>query len=115
MALLFSYGMLQRAEVQLATFGRRLAGDVDELPGFVLSKVAIDDPDVVAETGMTHYANAVFTGSADDRVSGAVFEVTENELAGSDDYEADASYIRKLEALASGRRAWVYRLASNDQ
>ena len=32
--LLFSYGTLQLEAVQLATFGRKLAGTADGLPGF---------------------------------------------------------------------------------
>ena len=36
MPLLFSYGSLQRTEVQQSTFGRPLAGTTDVLPGFGL-------------------------------------------------------------------------------
>jgi len=31
--LLFSYGTLQEERVQLSTFGRRLSGEPDALPG----------------------------------------------------------------------------------
>ena len=44
---------------------------------------------------------------AADRVAGAVFEVTDEELAHADKYEV-ADYKRVLAPLASGRTAWVY-------
>jgi hypothetical protein len=34
---LFAYGTLRQREVQLAIFGRRLAGRADVLPGYALS------------------------------------------------------------------------------
>jgi hypothetical protein len=108
MPLLFSYGTLQDESVQLSTFGRCLAGTPDELPGFERSSVRIKDPQVAAATGMTHHANAKYTGNDGSRVAGTVFEVTEEELAGSDTYEAADDYKRIAATLASGRRAWVY-------
>lgn len=113
MSLLFSYGMLQQEDVQLATFGRRVVGVPDELPGFIMSSVKIADAKFVAETGMTHYSNVVFTGVLADRIQGMVLEVTDEELAASDEYEADADYFRREETLASGNRAWVYRCHRN--
>jgi len=108
MPLLFSYGTLQQNAVQLSTFGRRLHGEPDELVGFEPSRVRIDDPRVVAATGMTHYANLTFNGRDDLRVPGVVFEIEDAELAAADRYEQDASYTRILVTLASERRAWVY-------
>lgn len=43
MPRLLSYGTLQREEVQLATFGRRLDGRADELVGYEPSLVRIED------------------------------------------------------------------------
>ena len=108
MPLLFSYGTLQRDEVQLATFGRRLQGLHDELVGFEPSLVRIDDPRVVAELGKTHHANATFTGNRGGRVPGMAFEITDADLASVDEYEAPFSYKRVTATLASGRQAWVY-------
>ncbi|WP_330997053.1 hypothetical protein [Burkholderia stagnalis] len=34
---LFSYGTLQLEQVQLTTFGRKLDGQSDEMPGYALS------------------------------------------------------------------------------
>ena len=108
MPLLFSYGTLQRDDVQLATFGRLLRGESAELPGYEQAEIAIGDPQFAAEMGMTHYANAMFNGSNASRVSGTVFEVTEAELDAADEYERDAQYKRLLVVLSSGKQAWVY-------
>jgi gamma-glutamylcyclotransferase (GGCT)/AIG2-like uncharacterized protein YtfP len=112
MPLLFSYGTLQRDHVQLSTFGRLLHGERDALPGFEQKLVKIDDPEVAATTGNTHHANVTFNGRHDSRVSGTVFEVTEEELAAADDYEQRAAYQRVFATLASGKRAWVYTHAN---
>lgn len=107
MPRLFSYGMLQQEAVQIATFGRRLEGRRDELVGYELSVFTVEDPEFVAASGKADHANVVFTGQDDSRVSGMVLELTEAELARSDDYEP-AGYERVSAALASGRQAWVY-------
>jgi gamma-glutamylcyclotransferase (GGCT)/AIG2-like uncharacterized protein YtfP len=107
MPLLFSYGTLQRDDVQRSTFGRLLRGQADALAGFERSLVWIED----AQGGST-YPNVTFTGESDRRVSGMVYEITEAELAAADAYERDAGYERQLVTLASGRRAWVYRQAA---
>jgi hypothetical protein len=106
--LLFSYGSLQEAQVQLSTFGRLLQGRRDELPGFVESLVRIEDPRVAAATGKTHHANVTFNGNSDARVSGTAFEITDEELAAADRYEEAAAYERIAATLASGKNAWVY-------
>ena len=108
MPLLFSYGTLQDESVQRSTFGRPLQGQRDELPGFERSAVRIEDPQGVSASGMTHYANATFTGRNDSRVSGTVFEITDAELAAADQYEQPAAYERVAAMLASGKEAWVY-------
>jgi gamma-glutamylcyclotransferase (GGCT)/AIG2-like uncharacterized protein YtfP len=108
MPLVFSYGTLQHEAVQLSTFGRLLKGQRDELPGFEPSSVRIEDPNVVAASGTTHHANVTFNGKADSRVSGTVFEITDDELAAADRYEQLARYKRVAARLASGKQAWVY-------
>jgi gamma-glutamylcyclotransferase (GGCT)/AIG2-like uncharacterized protein YtfP len=108
MPLLFSYGTLQQEDVQLSLFGRRLQGDRDELPGVERSSVRIEDPQVVAASGETHYANVAFNGRSDSRVSGTLFEISDAELAAADRYERSAAYERVAATLASGKQAWVY-------
>jgi gamma-glutamylcyclotransferase (GGCT)/AIG2-like uncharacterized protein YtfP len=70
--------------------------------------VKIEDARFVASSGRTHHASVVFTGRADSRVAGMVFEVTEAELAAADHYEAPAAYLRTQVWLESGREAWLY-------
>ena len=99
MPLLFSYGALQQEAVQLSTFGRRLEGSRDDLPGFQRSRAG-------------DHENARFTGRGEDRVPGMVFEVTEAELVAADEYEKQAAYTRIKATLVSGKRAWLYVRAS---
>lgn len=107
MPLLFSYGTLQRADVQLATFGRLLIGQPDELVGFEEGVFEILDPDFVATSGKARHAIVTFNGRENSRVKGTAFELNESELAASDEYEP-AGYRRIATTLASGREAWVY-------
>lgn len=107
---LFSYGTLQLEQVQLATFGRRLAGSADTLSGYRLGTVAIASDDVVAISGIATHPIVHATGNPLDLVAGMVFEVSPAELAQADAYEAD-DYQRVRVTLSSGLRAWVYAAA----
>jgi hypothetical protein len=82
--LLFSYGTLQLEAVQVATFGRRLAGTGDVLRGFELVPLKIEDQAVIALSGKTHHTMARFTGRAADAVPGMVFAVTPEEIQNAD-------------------------------
>ena len=103
---LFSYGTLQKVEVQMASFGRVLNGHADTLPGWRQAMVEITDADVIAKSGKTHHP-IVLPGRRDDSVTGTVFEITAEELAAADRYEV-ADYKRVSVTLASGLTAWVY-------
>ena len=105
--LLFSYGTLQLAAVQKATFGRRLAGTSDALRGFELTSLAIEDPTVVAISGKAVHTMATFTGRGSDVISGTVFAVTPDEVQHADRYEV-AAVKRVSVVLQSGVRAWAY-------
>ena len=107
MPLLFSYGTLQQSTVQLSTFGRLLHGQPDELIGFEQAVLEIEDPEFVATSGKAQHAIVRFNGRDDSRVSGTVFDVSDEELASADAYEP-AGYKRVLARLASGKQAWVY-------
>ena len=107
MPKLFSYGTLQQEDVQIATFGRRLAGAADALVGYRQAMVAIDDPEVVRTSNKTHHPIVAFTGKSEDCAPGTVFEISDAELAHADDYEV-AAYVRVKAPLASGIDAWVY-------
>ena len=104
---LFSYGTLRQPDVQLANYGRLLAGEADALRGYRLIPVEITDPDVVRVSGEKVHMIAVASGNPDDRVPGIVYLLSESELAATDAYETDA-YARVEQSLESGRSAWVY-------
>lgn len=105
--LLFSYGTLQDPAVQMANFGRLLEGTADQLVGFERSLVEITDPEVVAESGLTHHPIVRASDDPADRIDGTVFRITEDELHAADAYEVD-DYRRVSVRLASGLEAWVY-------
>ena len=104
---LFSYGTLQLEAVQMATFGRQLAGTSDALGGFELVSLKIEDQTVVAISGKAHHTMAQFTGRASDVVSGTVFGLTPDEIRNADEYEV-AAVKRVAVVLQSGVRAWAY-------
>jgi gamma-glutamylcyclotransferase (GGCT)/AIG2-like uncharacterized protein YtfP len=108
MPLLFSYGTLQQEEVQLSTFGRKLDGEKDLLLGYEPSLVKISDPAVAQRLGKTHHDNVTATGDDWSTVQGTVFDVTDEELARADRFEAEFAYQRVSAELASGKQAWVY-------
>jgi hypothetical protein len=105
--LLFSYGTLQDKAVQLANFGRELAGASDSLPWYSISLIAIRDPEVVATSGKSHHTIAERSRSVADEVPGMVFKITPDELAAADRYEV-SDYTRVEVTLKSGLRAWAY-------
>jgi hypothetical protein len=104
---LFSYGTLQLEPVQMATFGRQMAGASDALRRFELVLLKIEDPTVVAISGNAHHTMARFTGRASDVVSGTLFAVTPDEIQNADKYEV-AAVKRIAVTLESGVRAWAY-------
>lgn len=107
MPLLFSYGTLQQEGVQLSTFGRRLEGTPDNLVGFTIAKLKIEDPEVISKSGKEYHPIAKMTDSTHNRIPGSVFEITDDELRLSDQYEVDV-YKRVKTTLESGKVAWVY-------
>ena len=110
MPLLFSYGTLQLEEVQKATFGRLLKAEQDELVGYEQKMIRIEDPYVVKMSGKEMHSIVKFNGDEESRVSGMVFELTEEELRKADEYETK-DYVRISTRLASGKEAWVYAAA----
>ena len=104
---LFSYGTLQQRDVQLANYGRELDGQRDALVGYRVEDLVIANPGVIAISGRAVHTIARRTGDPADRIEGTVFELTQAELAATDDYEVEP--YRRIEAvLESGRTAWVY-------
>jgi gamma-glutamylcyclotransferase (GGCT)/AIG2-like uncharacterized protein YtfP len=108
MPLLFSYGTLQRPDVQLATLGRQAVSVPDRLPGYALTQVPITDPQRAMLHRASHYVNVVATGTLTHQVAGMLLDISEDELALVDRYEALDGYTRIAARLASGRQAWLY-------
>lgn len=104
---LFSYGTLQRRDVQLATYGRPLEGAPDVLVGYRLVVLPDRDPDAVRISGTQTHMVVQPTGNRVDRVPGMVFLLSAEELAATDGYEG-SDYGRVELDLESGRRAFVY-------
>ena len=107
MEYLFAYGTLQSQSVQISTFGRKLEGTPDVLPGYRIITITIDDQDFVITSGTAHHRDLRFTGDASDVVEGTVFKMSVEDLAEADSYEPEG-YTRELVQLRSGITAWVY-------
>lgn len=105
--LLFTYGTLQYAEVQLDTFGRLIAGEPDVLPGYTIDYAEIEDQRVVDLSGVSVHPVLRETGSPLDKVVGRVLHLTADEVDAADEYEVSL-YRRVRVTLGSGRTAWVY-------
>jgi hypothetical protein len=104
---LFSYGTLQLEDVQLETFGRKLDGQPDALPGYKLAMITITDQAFVVKSGTANHRSLQFTGNSSDIVEGAVLHVTQHELEQADAYEPEG-YKRMRIQLRSGTTAWVF-------
>ncbi len=104
---LFSYGTLQNESIQLAIFGRTLAGTPDTLVGYRVIMSATEDQDFVEKSGAVRHRNLEFTGVLSDIVEGTVLTITPKELQQADAYEPN-DYERVLVQLNSGSKAWVY-------
>src|SRR3954452_2447129 len=105
--LLFSYGTLGHADVQLDTFGRLIEGEDDVLPGYTVDYTEIEDRRVVDLSGHAVHPIVRPTGNPHDKVVGKVLWITADELDAADEYEVSL-YVRESVTLASGRDAWVY-------
>ncbi len=93
--------------MQLATFGRRLEGRVDALPGYVTVPLEITDPAVIATSGKKFHLMARPSGHPADELAGMAFRITAAELAAADTYEV-SDYKRIAVRLKSGLEAFVY-------
>jgi hypothetical protein len=103
----FSYGTLQQEDVQFATFGRRLEGRIDTLPGYATTLFEIKDAAVVEASGKTHHLMARPSANPSDEVAGVAFRLTVAELVAADAYEV-SDYKRISVRLKSGLEAFVY-------
>ena len=105
--LLFSYGTLQRVEVQLRLFGRRLDGQEDSLPGYTTVTIEIKDETFLKNGDGKFQKIASASENVNEKIEGTVFEVSAEELAHADKYEPE-DYKRIRVILSSGKEAWIY-------
>ena len=109
---LFSYGTLQKENVQQALFGRTLQGTPDVLSGYKVSEVEITDEAFLATGEQSRQRTVTPSSNPNDSIQGTVLELTPEELQAADRYEP-AIYKRIQVTLASGRQAWIYSAAES--
>ncbi|WP_026728112.1 gamma-glutamylcyclotransferase family protein [Flavobacterium denitrificans] len=102
MEKLFSYGTLRSKEIQRQVFNRVLTGTADQLLGYKLKSLQIEE-----EFGMADYVVVVPSENPADIIHGVVFEVSIADLAKVDLFESNA-YKRVQVKLQSGETAWIY-------
>ncbi len=107
MSYLFSYGTLQKEQVQLETFGRKLIGEKDSLLGYDLKMVEITDAEVLRKSGEKYHPIIEYTGNVENKIKGILFKVTEEEILQADRYEVD-DYKRIEVEFESGRKGFIY-------
>ena len=93
--------------MQVACFGRLLAGEPDIIAGYRQSDSPIADPDIPDPGGYRCYPVLDRSASPDDCVLGKVLMLTAAELAQADEYEGP-EYRRVRVRTRAGRSAWVY-------
>ncbi|KFF12539.1 hypothetical protein IW15_13495 [Chryseobacterium soli] len=104
---LFSYGTLQKEQVQLETFGRILKGKKDFLSDYRIRMLEITDPEVLRKSGEKYHPMLEFSGNQEDEVEGVLLEVTEKEILQADAYEVD-DYQRIEITFKSGNKGFIY-------
>ncbi|GAA4162190.1 gamma-glutamylcyclotransferase [Chryseobacterium ginsenosidimutans] len=104
---LFSYGTLQKEQVQIETFGRILQGEKDILTGYKLEMLEITDPEVLRKSNQKYHPILEFSGNVKDEVEGVLFEVTDEEILQADEYEVD-DYKRIETVFKSGKKGFIY-------
>lgn len=104
---LFSYGTLQKENVQMDLFGRRLKGTPDALQGFKIEMIEITDESFLSKGEEKFQQTLVRSNNKEDRVKGTALELTSEELEITDKYEP-VNYKRIKVLLQSGKEAWIY-------
>ena len=104
---LFSYGTLQKDDVQLKLFGRRLTSQPDRLAGYKTIPVEISDRQFLSKGEQKIQLTVIFSNNTHDIIQGAALELSEAELLIADAYEPE-NYKRIAVTLESGKQAWIY-------
>ena len=98
---LFFYGTIQLPWVQLSSFNRLLTGTADTLPNYTLGSLEITDPQVLDISNKQH---PIAIPSAEDCITGIVFELTEQELQV---YLYEVDYNRAEVTLTFEIQTWI--------
>lgn len=98
----FSYGTLRSKEIQMRVFNRILNGTHDQLLGYKLKDLQIEE-----EFGIEDYHVAVASENSTDTIKGILFNISSDDLAKIDLFESNA-YKRIQVTLKSGTVAWIY-------
>ena len=106
--LLFSYGTLQKKEVQVELFGRLLNGAKDILEGYKLASIEIRDESFLSKGNQETQKTLIPSSDNADIIEGTAFEISDEELLLADKYEP-GNYKRARVKLQSGKEAWIYR------
>lgn len=104
---LFSYGTLQKEQVQLETFGRILRGEKDILVEYQLKMLEIKDPEVLRKSNQKYHPILEFSGNSADEVEGVLFDLSNEEILHADKYEVD-DYKRIETVFKSGKIGFIY-------
>ena len=104
---LFSYGTLQRPEVQIELFGRILHSSADTLKGYRIAEIEINDESFLSKGENKNQKTLIISNDQDVYINAVVLEITEEELLLVDKYEPD-NYSRIKVKLESGKEAWIY-------
>ncbi|MEP6700991.1 MAG: gamma-glutamylcyclotransferase family protein [Bacteroidota bacterium] len=104
---LFSYGTLQRDNVQFKLFGRLLKGSTDILKGYKLSSIEITDESFISKGEEKFQLIAIPSNDKNDIIEGTLLEVSKLELLLADKYEP-AQYTRVNVEFSSGKKGWIY-------
>lgn len=104
---LFSYGTLQRDNVQFKLFGRLLMGSTDSLKGYKLSSIEITDESFISKGEEKFQLIAIISNDKNDIIEGTLLEVSKEELLLADKYEP-AGYKRVNVGFSSGKKGWIY-------
>ncbi|WP_300672757.1 gamma-glutamylcyclotransferase family protein [Soonwooa sp.] len=107
MNLLFSYGTLQKENVQIETFGRILKGEKDFLQEYKLEFIEILDEEVLRKSEEKFHPIISYSGNINDKVEGTLFSITDEELRKADEYEV-SDYKRIKTQFLSGKEGFIY-------
>lgn len=98
----FSYGTLRSKEIQMRVFNRILNGTPDQLLGYKLKDIKIEE-----EFGIEDYHVAIASENPTDTINGILFSISDSDLAKIDLFESNV-YKRIEVTLKSGIVAWIY-------